>query len=317
MSFKMNLVTNVPSLTKALVSTLFCVSVGYYVYIYRTSLDEPKQTVCPFIGLVPGFIFYAPWTLLTATFYENNPFSLTFSIIVLLFCGKYLERAWGSRELLKFIVITAILSNIVTWFGLVFTFYLSGDDTYLYQIQINGMAGVFSAFLVAFKHLVPEHRLAILGGKISIRVKNLLGVATAVSIASLILMKAIVFYNLVNIGWIIGWIYIRFFKYQDGIQGDQSEAFAIHTFFPEFLHPVVMIISNHVYDLLVKLKCCKPGARSYRDLELGSTTPQPGSARAEAERRRALALKALDMRLSKPQEPTSDNSVIFDADEHK
>lgn len=32
---------------------------------------------------------------------------------------------------------------------------------------------------------------------------------------------------------------------------------------------------------------------------------------------RALALKALDMRLSKPQEPTSDNSVIFDADEHK
>lgn len=47
-----------------------------------------------------------------------------------------------------------------------------------------------------------------------------------------------------------------------------------------------MVISNHVYDLLVKLKCCKPGARSYRDLELGSTTPQPGSARAEAERRR-------------------------------
>lgn len=54
MSFKMNLVTNVPSLTKALVSTLFCVSVGCYVYIYRTSLDEPKQIVCPFIGLVPG-----------------------------------------------------------------------------------------------------------------------------------------------------------------------------------------------------------------------------------------------------------------------
>lgn len=33
------------------------------------------------------------------------------------------------------------------------------------------MSGVFSAFLVAFKHLVPEHRLAILGGKLSIRVK--------------------------------------------------------------------------------------------------------------------------------------------------
>jgi hypothetical protein len=33
------------------------------------------------------------------------------------------------------------------------------------------MSGVFSAFLVAFKHLVPEHRIAIMGGKLSIRVK--------------------------------------------------------------------------------------------------------------------------------------------------
>jgi len=63
----------------------------------------------------------------------------------------------------------------------------------------------------------------------------LLGVATAVSIISLILFQAIVFYNLVNIGWVIGWVYIRFFKYQDGIQGDRSETFAIQTFFPEFL----------------------------------------------------------------------------------
>lgn len=40
-----------------------------------------------------------------------------------------------------------------------------------YQVQINGMSGVFSAFLVAFKHLIPEHRIAILGGRLSIRVK--------------------------------------------------------------------------------------------------------------------------------------------------
>jgi hypothetical protein len=62
-----------------------------------------------------------------------------------------------------------------------------------------------------------------------------LGVATLMSIIGLVLFQAIVFYNLVNIGWVIGWVYIRFFKYQDGIQGDRSEAFAIVTFFPEFL----------------------------------------------------------------------------------
>ncbi|EIE87993.1 hypothetical protein G6F46_011371 [Rhizopus delemar] len=324
----MNLLNNVPSLTKALVSSVFCLSTVSFIYIYRLRLEQETDqiplSICPYIGLLPGFAFYAPWTFLTASFYESNIFTLVFSIVVLLFCGKYLERAWGSKELLKFIIISAVLSNLVTWFGLLFTFYITGDDSNLYQIQINGMSGVFSAFLVAFKHLVPEHRLAILGGKLSIRVKNLLGVATAASIIGLVLFKAIVFYNLVNVGWVIGWIYIRFFKYQDGIQGDQSEAFAIHTFFPEFLHPLIIFISNNVYDLLVKIKCCKPGARTYRDLELGHTTPLPGSARAEAERRRALALKALDMRLSKsPTQLTpensveTNNSVIFDADENK
>lgn len=52
------------------------------------------------------------------------------------------------------------------------------------------------------------------------------------------------------------------------------------------ISPLIIFISNNVYDLLVKIKCCKPGARTYRDLELGHTTPLPGSARAEAERRR-------------------------------
>lgn len=33
------------------------------------------------------------------------------------------------------------------------------------------MSGVFSAFLVAFKHLIPEHRVSLLGNFVSIRVK--------------------------------------------------------------------------------------------------------------------------------------------------
>lgn len=45
------------------------------------------------------------------------------------------------------------------------------NEFYRYEIQINGMSGIFSGFLVAFKHLIPEHRIAIMGGKVSIRVK--------------------------------------------------------------------------------------------------------------------------------------------------
>ncbi|GAA5816155.1 hypothetical protein MFLAVUS_009681 [Mucor flavus] len=321
---------NVPTLTKALVSLLLFCSIAPQIYMYRLNseadADSDILSVCPFIGLLPGFVMFAPWTFLTATFYEDNMITLLCSVVVLLFCGKYLERAWGSKELLKFVLVTAVLSNVVTMFGILVSYYITADDMYLYRVQINGMSGVFSAFLVAFKYLIPEHRIAILGGRVSIRVKNLLGVATAISIISLVLFKAIVFYNLVNIGWVIGWVYIRFFKYQDGIQGDRSETFAIQTFFPEFLHPIIGFVSNIVYGLLVKLNCCKPAPRNY-DIEIG-VTAVPGSARAEAERRRALALKALDMRLSKSPTPASAEpafssrpppaaaDVLFDAEQN-
>lgn len=56
---------------------------------------------------------------------------LIFSSVVLLFCGKYLERAWGSRELLKYVLITGVVSNIVTCLGIIMTFYMSGEGDYL------------------------------------------------------------------------------------------------------------------------------------------------------------------------------------------
>lgn len=50
--------------------------------------------------------------------------------------------------------------------------------------------------------------------------------------------------------------------------------------------PVITFISNIVYGILVKLNCCNPGSRHFHDIEIGSVPPAPGSARAEAERRR-------------------------------
>jgi hypothetical protein len=53
-----SLVANVPSLTKALVSTVLCLSIASYIYIYRLKLDADPDTtplsISPFIGLLPG-----------------------------------------------------------------------------------------------------------------------------------------------------------------------------------------------------------------------------------------------------------------------
>ncbi|CAG8493320.1 2199_t:CDS:2 [Cetraspora pellucida] len=89
---------------------------------------------------------------------------------------------------------------------------------------------------------------------------------------------------------------------QDGLRGDRSETFSIASFFPEFMQPPIKIISKLVFNILVLLRCCKPIKRRRFAFDLESSlhvnaSPMPGSARAEAERRRALALKALDKRL--------------------
>jgi len=60
------------------------------------------------------------------------------------------------------------------------------------------------------------------------------------------------------------------------------------------------VASDLAYKLALRLKLVRPFPSSAGDLE-GGYTLAPGGARAEAERRRALALKALDQRLAHNQ----------------
>ena len=57
-------------------------------------------------------------------------------------------------------------------------------------------------------------------------------------------------------------------------------------------------LANAVFNLLVVVKVCSPFAAQPRGEPTFVQRGTPGSARAEAERRRALALKALDQRLN-------------------
>ena len=132
------------------------------------------------------------------------------------------------------------------------------------------------------------------------------------------------------LGFFSSWTYLRFFKtsYIDlgsaespQIKGDASETFSLANFFPDPIHRPVAIASNVVYKLLITLKICTPF--SAEDISASNTRHNGaggdvglssifisgggggppggrgigGSTRAEAERRRAMALKALDQRL--------------------
>ena len=142
----------------------------------------------PFLSLVPGQSFTYPWTLVTAAFVEQNIFGLIGTGLTIFFGGRYLERAWGFFEFAKFILIVCIVPNALC-FGLYMVLYgASGSISALYvgimsslrwsnandcrSTTISGGIAIQSAFLVAFKQLVPEHTVSILRGIIRMRVKH-------------------------------------------------------------------------------------------------------------------------------------------------
>lgn len=137
-------------------------------------------------------------------------------------------------------------------------------------------------------------------------------------------------------GFLTSWTYLRFYKTvfpdldssqspyssasssSSSLRGDASETFAFSEFFPGPAKPLVAAAADQVFNVLVSLRLCTPfsqaevsagyhhhhssssggggggGGGSHNNNHRGAA---PGSARAEAERRRALALKALDQRL--------------------
>lgn len=95
------------------------------------------------------------------------------------------------------------------------------------------------------------------------------------------------------------------------MKGDASDTFSFVAFFPDAMHPALTPICDGIYNTLVQLKLCTPF--SNEAIEVGNENAASrsegglpnimngrggGGRRAEAERRRALALKALDQRLN-------------------
>lgn len=186
---------------------------------------------------------------------------------------------------------------------------------------INGTIPLQISFLVAFSQLVPAHTVTLFRGIVSLRVPRfpLLHII-AVFLLSLTPLLSAASFLLVTTAFLTSWTYLRFYKAafpdldtnQGSLRGDASETFAFAEFFPDPVKPIVALLSSQVYNILVSLRICTPFSAADVSASRGDTFVQrgtPGSARQEAERRRALALKELDQRLNaasakpKPQAP--------------
>jgi hypothetical protein len=192
--------------------------------------------------------------------------------------------------------------------------------------SVNGSIPLQVSFLVAFSQLLPAHTVTLFRGIVSLRVPRfpLIHILT-VFILSLTPLLSIASFLLVTTAFLASWVYLRFYKsafpdlessQPSSLRGDPSESFAFAEFFPDPVKPAVAAFSNRIFDTLVALRVCTPFSAADISASRGETFVQrgaPGGARAEAERRRALALKVLDQRLnaatsgpsSKPPPPPS------------
>jgi hypothetical protein len=87
------------------------------------------------------------------------------------------------------------------------------------------------------------------------------------------------------------------------MRGDASDTFAFAEFFPGPVKPVVAAFSEQIFNVFVAMRLCTPFSQGDgfaahgSSYQRGASGGSGGGVRAEAERRRALALKVLDQRL--------------------
>ncbi|KAF8252293.1 DUF1751-domain-containing protein [Wilcoxina mikolae CBS 423.85] len=290
--------------------------------------DQPQTEffTVPYLTVVPALSAIYPWTFVITTFVEQNIFTLAITLATLFYGGKYLERAWGSAELVKFLLVISVVPNFLSFVLYIVWFAITGNVVRSFSTICGGVA-LQAGFLVALKQLVPEHTVTLFRGIVKVRVKHFPALFLLVNTLSGPIFGTDVTAVLAWLGFLSSWTYLRFYKrsFPDlgsnqapSLKGDASEIFAIAYFFPDPLHRPVAIISNVVYNILVAIRICTPFSAA--DISASNAQPRDnasfstlfgsgynnasqgqggrgGSARAEAERRRALALKALDQQL--------------------
>lgn len=273
----MQLHINIPPLTRVLLALTLVASTIFQ--IARFQLGSPKD----FLALVPQRSLFYPWAYFTATFAEQNILTLFIAVATILFGGRYLERAWGSKEFGKFVLLGTLLPNFIASLLYVLWFAITREAEQALALSplcnvsvlpnsmcswatIQGSVALQGAFLVAFKQLVPEHTVTVLKGIIKIRVKHFPAIFLAANTLSGVVLGTDTALVLGWLGFLTSWTYLRFYKRQPDlssagtggseIRGDASETFAFACFWPDVVQPPIAAVADGVYHALVALHVC-------------------------------------------------------------
>ncbi|GAB7337116.1 hypothetical protein MBLNU457_g2514t1 [Dothideomycetes sp. NU457] len=291
---------NIPPLTRGLLLLVLASTLLNSALTYRGfPLLDHEEFGLPFLSVVPRSSIKTPWAFGTATFVEQNLFSLAASMLTIYYGGRYLERAWGGPEFAKFVLFVTMIPNVLCfvvywiWAGIEqseMRFHNDDGTTRPYtrlDESINGALALEAAFLVAFKQLVPEHTVSLFKSAIRIRVKHFPAIFVLLNTISGPLLGTDTALFLGWFGFLTSWIYLRFYRVSptlattdtgDGavIRGDASDTFAFSHFFPDVIQSAIAPVCDSIYNTLVAIRICTPFSEA--DLDVGN---EQASARAE------------------------------------
>lgn len=307
--------SRIPLVTRVVCSLSLVLSLLFWALEYKTYFSSaetggksPQRTV-PVVSALTIMLsssYYLIWTFITASFVSSNLLTLTVSITTLLLGGRYVEFSYSSQEVAKFYVVLVIVPNIVIFLTMLLLWAATGHDSWL-NTSIYGSVALQAGILVAFKQLVPEHTVTLHKSVLKIRVKHFPILFVLITIVTAPFFGNYSTISYAILGFLTGWVYLRFYKSNIpdlGAQmlvprrGDASETFALSQFFPDVFQAPIDRVATVTYDYCVLIGLCAPFGADLSDGsdEFGSRTTGPGVGRAEAERRRTLALRVLDER---------------------
>lgn len=114
---------NIPPVTRIVLAILGLQSLASIV-IHRGRTN----VVVEWLTLVPQLSLFYPWTFLTTTLAEENLTSLIIAGLTLFNGGRYLERAWSSKEFAKFLVVVSLVPNFLCFLLLITTFTVTRNE---------------------------------------------------------------------------------------------------------------------------------------------------------------------------------------------
>ncbi|KAM7537132.1 hypothetical protein Aperf_G00000059674 [Anoplocephala perfoliata] len=199
------------------------------------------------------------WTLVTFNFHNTCLLHLLLDMVTVYLVDVVMFPSWKLLEVVKCSILSQFSSASLVVCTLFIGYACTFNTNLLYVTPIFGLSPLLGTVLVVARQLTPDNILVNLPlGKF--RTKHIVfTVFICFLLFTILHITDFVHFLLFSNGTFVTWVYLRFYqRHSNGDIGDTTDAFKFSGFFPNHLEPPISIVSNAIYDRLVKIHICKP-----------------------------------------------------------